>query len=230
MTGTPGIPLWKLALIASVTIFVGGASSYAATAREPGYTEEVLRPGEVDPNALSANDEMPVSREPEDQSQQSSSNNASEPRGEMYDAEIPRAADEAQSTIRKKSKKGVAAAARDIPLIETQNEVTSAENVVYVTGGVGDDERQAIEASKADYNVHITNTSKTGAFEGDVHVIITEQGQSDTPMLNLVSGPLLYVHLPQGKYMVTATLGERKISKPFTLKKKGKPVNMNLSW
>ncbi|MBX9725909.1 MAG: hypothetical protein K2X09_01480, partial [Rickettsiales bacterium] len=45
--------------------------------------------------------------------------------------------------------------AKEIPLIDTRYEGKSSDDVTYVTGGVGNREREAIEGSKADYNVHI---------------------------------------------------------------------------
>lgn len=123
-------------------------------------------------------------------------------------------------------------APRDIPMIETQNDVTSSPEVTYVTGGVGDEEREAIEASKGDYNLHITNASTSGEFVGDARVVISRHGANGgtEQMLNIVAGPLLNVKLPSGTYRVTATLGQQVKRQAVAVKKKGAPVVVHLGW
>ena len=55
---------------------------------------------------------------------------------------------------------------RDIPTIDTDNAATSADDVTYVTGGIGEDEKKAIEDAKADYNLYVMSASTSGAFVG----------------------------------------------------------------
>lgn len=218
---------WKLALLTGISIIAcAPLAAFAAPQEDFSYKDEPIHPGEVDPNTLSAGETMPTPETDETATP-----------AESDQAEISPAPEVKSVRARVKSRKAVSSpekppVARDIPLIETENEVITQENVVFVTGGVGDEERRAIEASKADYNVHIMNTSKTGAFEGDVRVVITKRDAKDDSgvMLNLVAGPLLYARLPQGQYTLTATLGERTITKPVTLRKKGQGVNLTLSW
>ena len=120
---------------------------------------------------------------------------------------------------------------RDIPLIDPQNVSTAQDDVTYVTGGIGEDEKAAIEAAKADYNLHITNSSADGAYVGDVRVkVIRAHGSMVEEKLSVAAGPLLYVRLPAGKYTLEAKLGEQVKHQEVTVARKGQPVRIQLVW
>ncbi len=121
--------------------------------------------------------------------------------------------------------------AREIPLIETHNATVVGPDVTYVTGGIGQDEKDAIEASKADYNLYVMSASVDGAFVGDAHVDITQKnGNAVTTVLSVVAGPLLYVKLPAGTYTLSASLGDQGKTQTFTIGKKATTENIHLGW
>ena len=121
--------------------------------------------------------------------------------------------------------------AKEIPLIDTEHEGRSSDDVTYVTGGVGKDERAAIEATKSDYNLYVLSARAHGEFVGDTRSTITRTLADETEeMLNVESGPLLYVRLPQGNYTLMAQLGEQSKTQKFTVSAKGKPSIIRLSW
>lgn len=131
---------------------------------------------------------------------------------------------------RPKAKKSKAPA-KDIPLIELGYEGHSSDDVSYVTGGVGSDERAAIEASKADYNLYVLSASTSGEFVGDTRVVITRSHAGEAEeVLNVDSGPLLYVRLPAGNYKLVASLGDVTKEQTFTVNAKGKASTIRLSW
>ena len=67
-------------------------------------------------------------------------------------------------------------------------------DVSYISGGVGSDESDALEAVKNDYNLRITSADITGHFRGDTRIIVTDAAQ--TVLLDTTSqGPLLYAKL-----------------------------------
>ncbi len=120
---------------------------------------------------------------------------------------------------------------RDIPLIDPQNVSTAQDDVTYVTGGIGEDEKAAIEAAKADYNVHITNSSADGAYVGEVRVkLMQTHGSMVEEKLSVAAGPLLYVRLPAGKYTLEARLGEQVKHQEVSVARKGQPVRIQLVW
>ncbi len=75
-------------------------------------------------------------------------------------------------------------------------------NVRYVTGGIGDEERAALEAVKNDYNLQITNTNSIGEFSGETKVSIADR--QGNQLINAQAGPLFYAGLPPGDYTVEA--------------------------
>ena len=101
-------------------------------------------------------------------------------------------------------------------------------SVHYVTGGIGDDERQAIEAAKAQYNVHITNASINGAFVEETQVLIKDKSGAEE--LNISTGPLLYVQLPAGSYQLTATHGNESKTQKIVISKKKAGANIHFGW
>jgi len=85
------------------------------------------------------------------------------------------------------------------PEIRFQNEIA------YVSGGVGRDERDTMHAMAGRFNVRLNVVSaKTGEALSDVEVSVAD----DRGKLRLrvrAEGPLLYMRLPRGRYQVTAT-------------------------
>ena len=76
--------------------------------------------------------------------------------------------------------------------------------VAYVSGGVGQDEVDAMRSVAADYNLRLTFVEQGGAYVSDVDTRI--RSASGAVSLAVVSeGPLLYVRLPSGKYQVSAS-------------------------
>ena len=120
-----------------------------------------------------------------------------------------------------------AQSSREIPSIDTTRSVSDASNVNFVTGGIGDDERQAIEATAASYNVHITSSSTNGAFVEDTQVIIRNKAGDE--VLNANAGPLLYVQLPAGTYSIEATHGDQTQKKRLIVGKKTS-AKVHLGW
>lgn len=177
-----------------------------------------LAPGEIDHNVMPGiSDDGEIIPEP--------SAVPMLPRKEAAPAQRPNKAAKAAAKARE------VAEPEEIPLIKTQNEASSSPDVSYVTGGIGDDEKQAIQESQADYNLHVMSASTDGAFVGDAHVIITRKNGAEVEeMLNVVAGPLLNVKLPDGTYTLDATLGAQKKHQVFTVTRKGKPANIHLGW
>lgn len=96
--------------------------------------------------------------------------------------------------------------AREIPLIQTEQAPNFDADVAYLTGGIGDDERAELEAAKADYSLHIINARKSGEYLEDTRTQISRKdGKQYVPLLDVNAGPLLYVKLTPGTYLVEAT-------------------------
>lgn len=80
----------------------------------------------------------------------------------------------------------------DIPTIIQ----TSA--IAYITGGIGDEEREAMEAVKGNYNLHLTSAMATGSFVSGTRLKIT--GGRKTVVLDTAIGPIFYAKVAAGTY------------------------------
>jgi hypothetical protein len=97
-------------------------------------------------------------------------------------------------------------------------EVMHQDGISYVTGGVGADETNAMKANARNYNLFISNSEKNGSFTDSTSIVIT--GKQATLTVN-DAGPLLYVKLPPGEYVVRASNGDQKSERTVTVANKG---------
>jgi hypothetical protein len=79
-------------------------------------------------------------------------------------------------------------------------------DVTYITGGIGDEERTALESVSRDYNLHITSAGTNGAYTGDTTLAIYDRLGNQVLMREV--GPLFYASLPPGKYTISAENGD----------------------
>lgn len=75
----------------------------------------------------------------------------------------------------------------------------------WLSGGVGDEALDAMRQAAAAYNVHITFSTRDGAYLADIPFTVTRQG-GDTVYFGVSEGPLLYLRLEPGSYRITAEL------------------------
>lgn len=83
------------------------------------------------------------------------------------------------------------------------------QGVPYLSGGIGETEREEILAREQEFNLKLLFAEKSGAYLTDVRLmILTSSGQS---VLVLDSaGPYLLVKLPPGHYQVQATANNQR--------------------
>lgn len=101
------------------------------------------------------------------------------------------------------------------------------QQVTYVTGGIGDDERAAIESAKHNYNLHVISSEKDGAFVGDTQLAIYNRAGSQ--VLAAEAGPLFYAELPPGKYTISAQSAGIQQKKTVTISRENES-NLHFVW
>jgi hypothetical protein len=79
-------------------------------------------------------------------------------------------------------------------------EVHQQGDMSYVTGGIGEDESDALQATQHNYNLHVMNADKDGHFSDDIRIVISDP--KHTVLLDTVGGPLFYANVPSGRYLV----------------------------
>ena len=117
----------------------------------------------------------------------------------------------------------VSAFAEDAPL-EVQHQGT----IPYVSGGIGREESDAMEAAQRDYNLRITSADRSGHFYGNTHVVVQDT-QAQT-LLDITGGPFFYAQMPQGHYVVKGTTddGQTNTQKVSIVGKK--PAVVQFRW
>jgi len=100
-------------------------------------------------------------------------------------------------------------------------------NITFVTGGIGDEERDALKAVEHEYNLHVMSAGVSGAFVGDTNLTIrTRQGEE---LLTTDAGPIFYALLPPGRYVVEAEHGGQ-IRKQAISIGRGTAEHVHFSW
>jgi hypothetical protein len=99
--------------------------------------------------------------------------------------------------------------AQDVLTVQKQG------NVSFVAGGIGEEETEALKASKHLYNLRIMNTTKTGHYVGDPRIIVRDANQN--VLLDAMGGPFLYANLPNGKYVVEGITPTQNVKKTVTV-------------
>lgn len=96
------------------------------------------------------------------------------------------------------------------PVLAAELEVHTDNGVSYVSGGVGDDERKALQAMNARFDLKITMALESGNFVSDVGVRIRDS-EGRTVLETVADGPLLLAQLQSGTYSVTCTLNGKAL-------------------
>jgi hypothetical protein len=100
--------------------------------------------------------------------------------------------------------------------------------VSYISGGVGQDEQNAMRALSADYNLRLTFASKqTGAYRSDIQLDIADaRGNS---VLSVPStGPMVFAKLPPGVYRISASAEGKTFKRSVRIG--NAPKEMILHW
>ena len=106
---------------------------------------------------------------------------------------------------------------------QTQGEVT------FVTGGVGIDERNELDATRANYNLNLQfSVQGKGNYLSDVKVRITDL-KGNVFLETVSDGPKLFAKLPSGRYIVTVDLNGETYHKTVSIGGK-KITSLSFTW
>ena len=99
--------------------------------------------------------------------------------------------------------------------------------ISYLSGGIGDDEKEQMESAKHNFNLRIINADKMGRFSGDSRIIIRDIHR--TVLLDTTSGPMFYANLPAGRYQIEGISGDQHIEKTIMVTKEN-PTQIRFMW
>lgn len=112
-------------------------------------------------------------------------------------------------------------------LFAFQAEALQPGTIKYVTGGVGSEERSALEATQRDYNFRLMSANTEGGLVGDTNIVIRDTKGNE--ILRTTAGPIFYAELPNGKYTLEANSDGQVKQKTFSVGQ-AKPATIHLSW
>jgi hypothetical protein len=92
-----------------------------------------------------------------------------------------------------------------LPPAQTQNGIT------YITGGVGKPESTAMKAEGGRHDLMLMFANRKSEFLANVKVSIADRNHET--VLDIVSGPILLVDLPAGRYTVRADVDDTLLTK-----------------
>jgi hypothetical protein len=103
---------------------------------------------------------------------------------------------------------------------EEDLQVRQDHGVSYVSGGVGDEERERIQAFARDFSLELLLVSKSGAYLANVDVVIKD-ARGKQLLAAKTEGPLFYAKLPKGHYKLEATKSGETVRKTTDLSGNG---------
>ncbi len=103
------------------------------------------------------------------------------------------------------------------PAAVAQDEILApgfANGIPYLSGGIGDEEREAIDRARYNYNIKLVLAEASGSYVSDVTLHITTV--LGDPVISIPSaGPLVLLQLPPGTYLINAAYEGRNAQKRF---------------
>jgi hypothetical protein len=102
-------------------------------------------------------------------------------------------------------------------------EAETMDGIPYATGGVGKEERAAMEKMSRDYNLKLVFAKQNGAFLAQIPVLIRNM-QGNVFIETQSNGPWFMTKLPKGQYKITAGPRTNEKTRSVTVGEKCKTV------
>ncbi|WP_454872023.1 carboxypeptidase-like regulatory domain-containing protein [Paraburkholderia xenovorans] len=103
---------------------------------------------------------------------------------------------------------------------QTLPEPVSRDGVLYMTGGIGEDDAKAFRALAPRYSLRMTLTAPAGNYLSDVDVTIAS-ASGHAILDTRTEGPFLFVMLPAGRYRIVAHAGRTAFAKTVDVPRRG---------
>lgn len=109
-----------------------------------------------------------------------------------------------------------------VPVASAEGEavVLSAGGAPYVSGGVGDESIERLNAQAGQFNLKLVFALSAGDYVSDVGVSIAD-AKGRIVLAGTSDGPWFYTRLPAGSYRVSATLAERTVKRQVSIGRSG---------
>ncbi|WP_153116778.1 hypothetical protein [Rhodocyclus tenuis] len=121
--------------------------------------------------------------------------------------------------------------AEDVAAAASANSRSSAqESYSWVSGGVGDEARTALQQQAGSYNVQVTFSERHGAYIAGVPFTISRVDglvKQREAHAGTADGPLLYLRLPPGTYLIRAQIDGVWQSQRVNAPASGAPIKLS---
>lgn len=94
-------------------------------------------------------------------------------------------------------------------------------SVAYISGGVGEEERNGIRLRERDFNFRLLFSERSGAYLGDVDVTLVNV-KGETVLEVKAAGPFLLAQLPSGRYRIKVSSGGQVQQGKLSIPAKGR--------
>ncbi|UCV17546.1 carboxypeptidase regulatory-like domain-containing protein [Ferribacterium limneticum] len=92
-------------------------------------------------------------------------------------------------------------------------------NVTYVSGGIGDEERDEIRLREVDFNLKLLFSERDGSYLGSVDVVVLNPKGEKVLEANSV-GPFLLARLPRGSYVIKVSMNGQEQQRKLSISEK----------
>lgn len=100
--------------------------------------------------------------------------------------------------------------------------------ISYVSGGVGDDQQNALARVAGQFNVKLTMATSDGKYIGGGDVRIEDQ-QGNTVLETRSEGPMFYAKLPPGPYKIHVNADGKSFTRDVNVKSAGQS-QVTMTW
>jgi hypothetical protein len=89
-------------------------------------------------------------------------------------------------------------------------------NITFVSGGAGDEDRDALKQVENQYNLRLMFAARNGDFLANVAVTLSDT-RGKALLDTIAEGPIFYAHVPPGRYRVTVSNQGQSQTKDITV-------------
>jgi hypothetical protein len=77
-------------------------------------------------------------------------------------------------------------------------------DITFVSGGAGDDDRDALKQVENQYNLRLLFAARSGEYLANVAVTLAD-ARGNTVLDTIADGPIFYAHVPPGRYRLSVS-------------------------
>jgi hypothetical protein len=98
------------------------------------------------------------------------------------------------------------------PALETQQQG----NITFVSGGAGDEDRDALKQVESQYNLRLLFAARNGEYLANVAVTLSD-ARGNAVLDTIAEGPIFYARVPPGRYRLTVTSNGQSQSRNISM-------------